>query len=1493
MENSVLNPYQKLLKLLNLDESTFTMSGTLNDLKVDAKTKTWFFNISFEKTPLFEQFQKFHERLLGLKHQLEHANNIHYQYHFKTFDETQVTHYVHYILQLLSIDRPRTEVLTTLGYELRDKDLIFVIPEDADFIYQWEADLKEYFLKLGFEFSFIFKKKETTSIAQRIETIDQEDDEKRAVVHKAQSFLSYQDQTVDPLKHAIKDIPLDEVSLAEYTSAYRQSSFKFVGEIFSVDKRKIREDMVLFQYVVGDEEGSIYVKKFAHDEGEIRFLDTAEEGHLLKVDGKANFDKFNGEVVITAQNLEVSKFPVEKALRNDDAKEKRVELHVHTKMSTLDGIDRVEDFVATALRFQHPAIAITDHDNVQAFPAFAQAVKNQPIKPIYGAELSVYFDENLHLYKGQQDTDVMEQVFVVFDIETTGLSILDDEIIEISAIKIQGQQTIDRFDTFVKAHRPLSNFTTELTTITDQDLKDAPDLDTVMKKFHEFINGSVLVAHNAPFDVDFIEAALRKFHLFEGSLERMDTLQMARQLYAKQLKRFNLKAVAKHFNVELTQHHRAAADAFATAEIFKSMIADLYAKGFKTLHDYHDVKKLDPTINISDHARKTHVTVWVKNQTGLKNLYTLISKAHTVHFNKGPLLPFKEIIKHHDGLIVSSGCMHSDFIETAFNKDERALEKAMEAYDVIELQSPDQYLHLFENELKSEKNSDAATTDILDKVHRMIKRVVEIAHQKSIPVIATSDAHYIEAHDAKYRDIYIQTPIVGGGYHELARVDKAPLQYFKTTDEMLSDFAFLNEYAHPIVVENTRMIESQVEKINPFPHQLYAPSDTFLAQEGIPSAVAALKKVVQESVLKTYGETPHAYVQDRIDKELKSIIDNQFSSVYYISYLLVQKSLQEGYLVGSRGSVGSSLIATLMQITEVNPLAPHYRCPSCHFFSFKRSPEDIITYPISDPERPFVDDLNHVDSGFDLRSLNCPHCETPLNRDGHDIPFETFLGFKGDKVPDIDLNFSGDYQAEIHEYIRTIFGKDRAFRAGTISTVASKTAYGYVKGYLEKTNQSMRKADIDRTAKIISGVKRSTGQHPGGIVVVPFDKEITDVTPVQYPADDVSSNWQTTHFDYHSFEANLFKLDVLGHDDPTMIKVLMDYVKKNPLDFPFADARDIPLDDPKVYQLLAGTDVIGVSKEALRSNVASYGVPEMGTSFVRNMLEVSQPKTFADIVKISGLSHGTDVWLNNAEMLVTGKHKQFPQVPFKEVIGCRDDIMVSLIQYGISKEVAFEISEFIRKGKPSKELEAWEGYITIMKDHQVPDWYIWSCGQIKYMFPKAHATAYVMMALRIAWFKVYRPIYFYAAYFSIRAKDFDLMSFLGGAKVIESKIESLEEKGNKATDTEKRLLTVLEVALEMTLRGFHFEPIDVSISMAKDFTVTTDKTGLRLPFVALEGLGQKVAESIVIARDEKIFNSHADLKERTLVSKTVFDKLLALDALSSLPEDTQVRLFDI
>ncbi len=1482
--------FHTLLTLINLDETTFTTPGVLDELHVDKKTKAWFFNIRFSKVPQLAAFQLFHERLIQLPTQLSHVDTVDFSYSYDSLEGIEPLAMFEYLLALLVVEKPRFESLQQFDLSLSGADIIITLPADADFVVSWEEELHRFVSRFGFAFSYVFKRQKESLIADRIQKIDEEDEKKRAKAHKVQSFLSFEDRTVDVIKHQIKDIPITEEDLSEYTSAYRNQTFKFEGEIFSVDRRKLRDDMTLLTWVVGDADDAIYVKKFIRDEADDQFMQHAEVGHLVKVEGKAHFDNYAQEVVITAQTVEISKYPVEKAWREDHAPKKRSELHLHTKMSALDGIDSIEDYVAAAGRFNHRAIALTDHDTVQAFPAFHHAVEGTDLKPIYGAELSVYFDEALALYRGEKTTELMEETFVVFDIETTGLSILNDHIIEISAIKMKAQQTTERFDTFIQSPEPLSAFTSELTSITDAMLEGAPDVSDALRAFKTFIGDAILVAHNAPFDVDFIHAHMKKHGLLDHLFESVDTLQMARQLYGQKLKRFNLKAVSKFFNVELTQHHRAEADTFATAEIFKSMLSDLHGKGIKTLGDLKQAATLYPGAKASQHARKSHVTVWVKNDTGLKHLYKLISDAHTTYFSAGPVLSFNTLSKYREGLIISSGCMHSDFIEVALNKDETKLEAIMPRYDVIELQPPKDYLHLFDRELAAGASEEA----LLNTVHAMMKRIIRIASDQDIPVIATSDAHHIEEEGFKYRDIYIKTPIVGGGYHALARNQRPPKQYFLTTDEMLEAFSFLDaETKEAIVIDNVDHLIDQVEDVTPFKPELYAPKDDFLAKEGIPSAVEALKNVVTESTAKHYGKTPHPYVQDRIDKELKSIIDNQFSAVYYISYLLVQKSLSEGYLVGSRGSVGSSFIATLMQITEVNPLAPHYACPTCHFFSFKRSPEDLEAYPVDPTEMPYQKELEKVSSGFDLRPLPCPHCQAPLIRDGHDIPFETFLGFKGDKVPDIDLNFSGDYQAEVHEYIRTIFGEERAFRAGTISTVASRTAFGYVKGYLEKENLTLRKAEIDRRAQKISGVKRSTGQHPGGIVVVPQDKDIYDVTPVQFPADDTSSAWRTTHFDYHSFEANLFKLDVLGHDDPTMIKYLMDHVKANPLDFPFTDARDIPLDDPKVFSLLSGTEAIDLDAKTLGSSVASFGVPEMGTQFVRGMLHAARPDSFADIVKISGLSHGTDVWLNNAELLVSGKHKTYPQVPFKEVIGCRDDIMVNLIDWGLKKEVAFELSEFIRKGKPSKDTDAWEGYQAIMRDHQVPEWYIWSCGQIKYMFPKAHATAYVMMALRIAWFKVYKPIYFYAAYFSKRAKDFDLISFIGGSSVIHEKMKSIEAKGNRATDTEKRLLTVLEVAHEMTLRGFSFYPIDMEKSLARDFVITGDQNGLVLPFMALDGLGAKVAESIVSAREESPFISQDDLKKRTLLTKTSFDKLLALDVFQGLPEDTQISLFEM
>ena len=1481
--------FEKLCHLIQIKEPSFIELGHVDSVLVDSKTNAWTFKIRFESMPEIKAFKTFHEGLLMLHHQLDHASKTLVSYQFKSLNSAYYLDYFQYILLLLSIEKPRYESLNHMPLEIEGNDLIISVPSDAEYTHHWQDAIEAMVDRFGLKIPFVFRKSKENSIEKRIEdTIEKET--KEVMVQAPQSFLVYNGEVIDKITHSVSDIPITEEKLSEYTSAHRNARFVFEGEIFSVDERKLRNNLTLMTFVVGDHKDSIYVKKFIKDDMELNWIKQASMHHAIKIDGNAHYDKFAGEVIVTAQIINVSRNPLALDLRDDDAPKKRIEFHLHTKMSSLDAIDSVDDYVETIKRWQHPAMAVTDHDNVQIFPSFYKAIKNTPIKPIYGAELSVYYDHNLDIYRGNHTGDLMEQTYVVFDIETTGLSVIEDEIIEISAIKIKAQQTIDRFDTFIKAKAPLKTFTKELTSITDQDLKDAPLLENALSEFKTFIGDAILVAHNAFFDVDFLTHHLESVGFNDLHFSVIDTLQIARQIYGHKLKRFNLKAVSKFFNVELTQHHRAEADTFATSEVFKSMLAQIYGKGFKTLTDLKHIARNHEDGKADQHARKSHITVWVKNQVGLKHLYQLVSLAHTKYFNEGPALPFREVLNHKEGLILSTGCMHSDFTETAFNKPKKHLETIIQDYDVVELQPKEDYYHMFDRELEMGE----AIKVVNKKIEAMMHRVMDVATKHEKIIIASSDAHHIEEGSVKYRDIYIKTPIVGGGYHPLARNKKIPSQYLRTTKEMLESFAFLGEEkALELVVENTHQLNDLIEKVTPFPKELFAPNDAFLAHEGIPSAVNALKNIVFKNLETVYGKTPHPYVKDRVDKELKSIIDNQFSSVYYISYLLVQKSLNEGYLVGSRGSVGSSFVATLMNITEVNPLAPHYVCDHCHFFSFKRDQDNKDLYPVADDEKPFIPYLENVESGFDLEMLSCPHCEKPLKRDGHDIPFETFLGFKGDKVPDIDLNFSGDYQAEVHEYIRHIFGKDRAFRAGTISTVAARTAFGYVRGYIEKEDVNLRKAEIERRAQIISGVKRSTGQHPGGIVVVPRDKEITDVTPVQFPADDTSSNWQTTHFDYHSFEANLFKLDVLGHDDPTMIKMLMDYAKENPIDFPFTDANDIPLNDSSVYKLLSGTDVIGLDEKTLGSPVASFGVPEMGTQFVRRMLQASNVSSFADIVKISGLSHGTDVWSNNAEMLVKGTHPEYPQVPFKDVIGCRDDIMINLINYGIQKEVAFELSEFIRKGKAANDKDAWEGYQAIMKEHNVPDWYIWSCGQIKYMFPKAHATAYVMMALRIAWFKVHRPIYFYATYFSVRAKDFDLISFIGGTSAIKQKMMHIEEKGMGATDTEKRLLTVLEVAHEMTLRGYHFEPIDILESEAKTFKITHDKMGLRLPFIVLDGLGLKVAESIVNARNEQLFNSQEDFKKRTLITKTSFDKLLALNALSDLPEDTQMQLFTI
>lgn len=1479
------NEFLKLLETLDLLDKKDVLNGKIKEVLVKDADKCWFFDIEFPYPLDIEEFDIFTKRMELLPKKIESINKCTYKISYSKSDYEKLEEYYDFVLRKLSKKKPRFTSILDFEIDIINNKVEVLCPKDATFVSELLYELKGELATLGFNCILatrmcVEKPLIKEKIVKQAKVFQNEVLQKSELTDEENIFETYNNNVIRKIANKISDIPVSENDLLELKSANSKAFFTFEGEVVSVDFRGINGTTSLFTFIVSDEFDSVYVKKFVKDKPEKDFLDKTKVGMHIKVAGAAVYDKFMHEVSITAISIQRTKFPVQKDMRKDLEKEKRVELHLHTKMSTLDGISSISEYVKTAKKWGHKAIALTDHSNVQAFPDFYKATKDESIKPIYGAEFTFVDQNDLNIVKNPVDITFEDAVYTVFDIETTGLSVNFDKVIEIAAVKIRNNQIVAEYQTYVNPEIPISELTTKITSIKNSDVALAPRIDEVIVEFNEFFKDTICVAHNAHFDMGFINKLLKEYKLDNGPITSIDTLSIARNYYGGKLKRFNLKAVARYFKVDLVQHHRAIYDARATADIFLHMLRDTRKQGVTNINDFNS---LSTNTDAYKYSISKHINIIVKNEVGLRNLYNIVSIANTTNFHKEARLLKTVLDKNREGILVGSGCMNSSFFETALHKEyDELLEKA-KYYDYLELQPISDFAHL-------EEDQDNA----LENIRSTMLKIIAVGKELNIPVVASGDVHHLLKSDKRYREIYVATPVVGGGLHPLSRYADIPSQYFRTTTEMLKEFSFLDEdTAYEIVVKNSNKINDMIEFVQAFKPDLYAPTDDFLALEGIPSIENKLIKMVSDRSKELYGKNLPNIVSDRINKEIKSITKNKFSTVYYISHLLVKKSLDEGYLVGSRGSVGSSFVATLMDITEVNPLSPHYVCPKCFFSSFKMNNEEKTRYSMGDNEIKLQSILDKADSGFDLPNENCPVCNHEMRKDGHSIPFETFLGFKGDKVPDIDLNFSGDYQPAVHEYIREIFGVDRAFRAGTISTVAARTAFGYVKGYLEKKKLNMRKAEIERIASNITGVKRSTGQHPGGIVVVPNYKDIIDVTPIQYPADDVNSAWRTTHFDYHSFEDNLFKLDVLGHDDPTMIKYLMDFVKDSPIDFPFSKATDIPLDDPEVYRLLNGTEVIGLTNADLNSAVASFGIPEMGTNFVRSMLKDSRPKTFADIVKVSGLSHGTDVWLNNAKDLVLGKNIKYGKIPFKEVIGCRDDILVYLIENGMEQSVAFEIAEFVRKGKPSKDKAHWDGYKLIMREAKIPEWYIWSCGKIKYMFPKAHATAYVMMALRIAWFKLYKPILFYSAYFSKRASDFDVYALTGGEYTIDKKMNEIEEKGRSATETEKRLYTVLEIAHEMIKRGFTFSPIDINLSEARNFKVGEDKLSLILPFITVDGLGLKVANSIVDAREESEFKSKDDVKERTGASKTLFTKLDILDVFKDLPDNSQLNLFEM
>ncbi|MGY3713885.1 PolC-type DNA polymerase III [Sutcliffiella cohnii] len=1195
------------------------------------------------------------------------------------------------------------------------------------------------------------------------------------------------------------------------------------GYVFDVETKELRSGRTLLTLKITDYTNSILVKMFSKGKEDIPLLQAINKGMWLKIRGSIQNDTFVRDLVMMASDI--NQIQGKERKDNAPADEKRVELHLHTPMSQMDAVTGISKLVAQAKRWGHPAIAVTDHGIAQSFPEAYSAGKKNGIKILYGVEANLV-DDGVPIAYNSAHRELAEETYIVFDVETTGLSAMYDKIIELAAVKVKGGEIIDRFESFANPHHPLSATTIDLTGITDDMVRDAPEIEEVLRNFYDWIGNDILVAHNASFDMGFLNIGFQRIGLGKSKNPVIDTLELGRLLYPE-MKNHRLNTLCKKFDIELTQHHRAIYDAEATGYLLVKMLKDANEKGI-TFHD--ELNDNSGKSNAYQRARPSHITLLAQNDIGLKNLFKLVSISHIEYFFRVPRIPRSVLEKYREGILVGTACDKGEVFEGMMQKTPDEVEEIVDFYDYIEVQPPPNYAHLLELELVKDENS----------LKEIITNIIKLGEKKGLPVVATGNVHYLNEVDKIHREILVRSQ---AGANPLNR-HRLPDVHFRTTDEMLELFSFLGEEkAKEIVVTNTQKVADMIEEIKPIKDDLYTPKI-----EGADDEIRNMSYNMARSI---YGDDLPEIVEKRIEKELKSIIGHGFAVIYLISHKLVKKSLDDGYLVGSRGSVGSSFVATMTEITEVNPLPPHYVCPEC-----KHS--------------EFFDD-GSVGSGFDLPNKDCPKCGAAYKKDGHDIPFETFLGFKGDKVPDIDLNFSGEYQPIAHNYTKVLFGEEYVYRAGTIGTVADKTAYGYVKGYASDRNLILRGAEIDRLSSGCVGVKRTTGQHPGGIIVVPDYMDIYDFSPIQYPADDRNSEWKTTHFDFHSIHDNLLKLDILGHDDPTVIRMLQDLSGIDP--------KTIPTDDPEVMKIFSGTESLGVTEEQIMCKTGTLGIPEFGTRFVRQMLEDTKPSTFSELVQISGLSHGTDVWLGNAQELI---HNQ--TCTLSEVIGCRDDIMVYLIYKGLDPSMAFKIMESVRKGKGLT-----DEFKEEMIKNKVPGWYIDSCLKIKYMFPKAHAAAYVLMAVRIAYFKVHLPLIYYAAYFTVRADDFDVDAMVKGSNAIKKIIEEINAKGLDASPKEKSLLNVLELSLEMCERGFSFQKVDLYKSSASEFIIEGDT--LIPPFNSIPGLGTNAALNIVKARESGEFLSKEDLQQRGKVSKTIMEYLDKHGCLQGLPDQNQLSLF--
>ena len=1538
------NKTKILLDKIGIDENSYQYfnDAVITKIKVNSKTNNW--NIFITKTKLLPV--KILEELESKKMLLDDkASSIEFVFQIEDPDMDEYLNYYRYLLTLLK-DELRVLEIYEECMKLESGFLILVTSNETEKerLERCLPKITTFYKKMGYNFNIevIVRREENVleEIQDELNNIEipttvaapKEVKQEEAPAEKKQFRREPKDEN-SVIGRGIKEDPIKIKTLIG-----EDNNVVVEGKVFGVEYfESSKTDFKIITLKITDYSDSIYCKVFVREDDEYkRLCKELKEGKWFKFRGYTKNDQFAKELVLNARDI--LKIEKQENSVKYTADVKRVELHAHSKMSQMDGVADECDLVKQAMKFGMKAVAITDHNGVQGFPHVFSFVtdhnKNlkegeEPFKAIYGSEL-VMIDDAVNIVLRPNNEVMLDQTYVVFDFETTGFNAGGaDSIIEIGAVKIKDGMIIEKYDELINPGRPLPEKIVEVTNITDNMLADKDNEENAVKRFVEWFGDCPMVAHNAKFDVSFLEMAYRKYNLGIFTNPVIDTLELSRTMdntYA----RHSLSALVKRYEVpwDESSHHRGDYDAEGTALVFYKMMKKLSNLNIERMNELDRLVSKD---EIHKYGRAHHINLLVKNKAGLKNLFKLVSLANTTYLYKTPRILRSVVEEHRDGLLIGSGCYESEVFTEAKSKSDDELSNIIRFYDYVEVQPVDCYDHLLQS-------GDFGSRE---ELIQNIEKIIRVTDEAGKIIVATGDVHHIKKDDKIYREIIVNQKVPGGGRHPLARngISKIPSNHFRTTDEMLENFNFLDiNKAYEIVVENTNKIADMCEIVEviidtggipfsprvksddgesyldcpvvvtdlvytrardwygePLPYsieeriatELYGDivfkiitekyQDKGLSDEEYQKVVHKelhdeilkgsenVKAMVKEYVIRTSEEElDEKALAKKVKKTLGGVIGGGFDPIYLISQRLVKHSNDEGYLVGSRGSVGSSFVATMMGITEVNPLPAHYRCEKCQYSLF----DDENGKPLG----------AEYSSGFDLPDKNCPNCNIPMYKDGQDMPFATFLGFNADKVPDIDLNFSDLNQASAHAYTKVLFGDDNVFRAGTIGTVADKTAFGFFMGYCEEKGLGeMRTAEVERLAIGCTGVKRTTGQHPGGIVVIPDYMEVSDFTPYQFPAEDAEAEWRTTHFDYHSIDQCLLKLDILGHSDPTQLRLIQNQSG--------TDILKVPLDDKETMSIFTKTDALGVTTEQIMCNTGTLGIPEFGTPFTIKLVEDTKPTTFAELIKISGLSHGTDVWLGNAQELIANN-----VVPFKETIGCRDDIMVYLMYNGVKPIKAFKIMEFVRKGKASKDPESWQEHVKTMQEANIPEWFIGSCAKIKYMFPKAHAAAYVISAFRIAWYKVHMPVYFYASWYSSKATDVDVENMIKGYTSIKSRIEDIQAKGYEATNKENGQAESLKVALEATARGIKFLNVDLYESDATVWIAKND-TEIYPPFNAIDGLGDTVAKNIVAERQKGKFISIEDVQKRAKISQTLIDKMKEMGILKDLPDSNQLSLF--